>query len=271
MYKLVQAATLVVAQGGGAASSGVSAFLGHQTLQTLQAFMQQQCQASMAAWPEEESSGEEEQELMRLPGRAVAIKFPEHEMAIAWCVFYQAPWYALCKRVVVKDVHKLQYVSGMTMGALMKHGPFLRICGLHKVQDRALTNVNVPLAVALAANRALTKLSITKNQIGDEGATALADALCVNGAMTDLDLSFNNIGGDGAKALANALRVNGAMTTLLLGGNKIRDEGATALADALHVNGALTSLDLSYNTIGDEGAKALGEALRVNGALTTLW
>ena len=101
MYKLVQAATLVVAQGGGAASSGVSAFLGHQTLQTLQAFMQQQCQASMAAWPEEESSGEEEQELMRLPGRAVAIKFPEHEMAIAWCVFYQAPLYALCKRVAV--------------------------------------------------------------------------------------------------------------------------------------------------------------------------
>ena len=214
MDKLVQAATLVVAQGGGAASSGVSAFLGHQTLQTLQAFMQQQCQASMAAWPEEESSGEEEQELMRLPGRAVAIKFPEHEMAIAWCVFYQAPWYALCKRVVVKDVHKLQYVSGMTMGALMKHGPFLRICGPHKVQDRALTNVDcLPLAVALAANRALTKLSITNNQIGDEGATALADALCVNGAMTDLDLSFNNIGGDGAKALANALRVNGAMTT----------------------------------------------------------
>ena len=46
------------------------------------------------------------------------------------------------------------------------------------------------------------------------------------GVLTDLVLWDNNIGDEGAKALASALRVNGVLKTLDLRYNEIGDEGA---------------------------------------------
>jgi hypothetical protein len=50
-----------------------------------------------------------------------------------------------------------------------------------------------------------------RNNIGDQGATAIVDALKVNGALTELQLGSNNIGPSGATAIADALKVNGAL------------------------------------------------------------
>ena len=44
------------------------------------------------------------------------------------------------------------------------------------------------------------------NNIGPEGAKALAPALAASGSLTQLDLDGNNLGAEGAKALASALR-----------------------------------------------------------------
>ena len=83
-----------------------------------------------------------------------------------------------------------------------------------------------------------------------------------------LDLGWNNIGDEGAAALAGALKTNTALTTPYLWHNNIGDEGAAALAGALKTNTALTTLELWHNNIGDEGAAALAGALKTNTALT---
>ena len=123
--------------------------------------------------------------------------------------------------------------------------------------------------------------SLFNNQIGDQGATAIAKALEVNAVLTTLNLAGNQICGldeygegtytvDGIKALAKAL-VKAPLTTLDISINQIGDEGAQALAKALKVNAAvLTSLGLGNNTIRDQGAAAIAEALKVNAALTKL-
>ena len=57
-------------------------------------------------------------------------------------------------------------------------------------------------------------LSLTLNQIGDRGATAIGEALKVNGALTIIGLGANNIHAQGVAAIAEALKVNGALKTM---------------------------------------------------------
>ena len=108
------------------------------------------------------------------------------------------------------------------------------------------------------------------NQLGSEGATALAKALEVNTTLAKLDLGINKIEDKGATALAEALKVNTTLDELDFNYSNIGDEGATELAKALKVNTSVTKLDLSYNNIGDKGAQAIAEALKVNTTITKL-
>ena len=57
-----------------------------------------------------------------------------------------------------------------------------------------------------------------------------------------LNLGANEIGDEGAAAIAKALEVNKTLTELILWGNEIGDEGASALAKGLTVNATLHSL-----------------------------
>ncbi|GBG35262.1 Hypothetical Protein FCC1311_114852 [Hondaea fermentalgiana] len=59
-----------------------------------------------------------------------------------------------------------------------------------------------------------TETSLYLNNIGDEGATALANALANNASLQTLSLSYNIIGDEGATALANALASNESLQTL---------------------------------------------------------
>ena len=56
------------------------------------------------------------------------------------------------------------------------------------------------------------------------------------GAMTALSLSSNQIGDTGATALAEGLKHNGALKTLYLRNTKIGDKGGKALGKALESN-----------------------------------
>ena len=80
--------------------------------------------------------------------------------------------------------------------------------------------------------------------------------------MTTLSLIWNEIGDEGAKAIAEALKVNTVLTRLRLGENKIGDEGAKAIAEALKVHAVLTELHLGYNEIGDAGKTAVQDAVK---------
>ena len=85
----------------------------------------------------------------------------------------------------------------------------------------------------------------------------IASDLQFMAALTELTLWSNNIGDDGAKAIAEALKVNVVLTELRLGGNTIGNEGAKAIAEALKVNTVLTKLWLNDNKIGDKGKQAV--------------
>ena len=75
----------------------------------------------------------------------------------------------------------------------------------------------------------LTRRSISKNNISEDGARALASALKTNNKLitlksanvahvslplTDCSIENNNIGADGARALAEALKANKMLTAL---------------------------------------------------------
>ena len=94
------------------------------------------------------------------------------------------------------------------------------------------------------ARRAILDLR-QKLEVGQQGAKALAQ----NTTLKVLVLNNNNIGGEGAKALAEALKTNTTLTNLNLGSNQIGDEGARAIADALQTNTRLISLNLEFNQI----------------------
>ena len=120
--------------------------------------------------------------------------------------------------------------------------------------DLTGNNIGAEGAQALASLTALTSLNLSFNHIGDAGAQALASLT----ALTSLELRDNNIGAEGAQALAKLT----ALTSLNLWGNHIGDAGAQALAALT----ALTSLALRDNNIGAEGAQALASLT----ALTSL-
>ncbi|KAK3249355.1 hypothetical protein CYMTET_41213 [Cymbomonas tetramitiformis] len=163
------------------------------------------------------------------------------------------------------------------------------------------------LGALLVSNTSLNTLDLRWNDIGPEGAKALAVALTpnaegvFNGSLSTLDLGRNQLCGvdfngdgtydaSGIKALADALAFNTSLSTLSLSTNNIGPKGAKALAVALTpnaedaiilgallvLNTLLNTLDLSSNNIGPEGAKALAVALTpnaegvFNGSLNTL-
>jgi hypothetical protein len=78
-------------------------------------------------------------------------------------------------------------------------------------QAKALATIlkEHPTLKSLCGNRGdETKLDMSGKEIGVEGAIMLAPEISDNGAMTSLNLASNNIGNEGAKAVANAIKVS---------------------------------------------------------------
>eukprot|EP00900_Chrysochromulina_parva_P015230 jgi/Chrpa1/23708/Chrysochromulina_OHIO_Genome00027833-RA len=124
----------------------------------------------------------------------------------------------------------------------------------------------------------LTKLSLKRNHLEEEGTKAICEALKQNKTLKELDISggdCGNIGGSaGAKHVARMLGVNGALTKLSLAQNKLEVEGTKAICEALEQNTTLKELDISGgyegNIGGSAGAKHVAKMLGVNGGLTSI-
>ena len=122
---------------------------------------------------------------------------------------------------------------------------------------------------ALEANRALSSLDLSNNNVGNAESAALAKAMAVNTTLIDINLSVNGITEAGAPYLAQILQVNSRLKSMALGGNHLSDFGCDLLAVALRSNTALTSLDLRANGVV-EGAEALLRGLECNSTLQLL-
>ena len=167
----------------------------------------------------------------------------------------------------------------------------ISLCGIQRDQTTADLSghaLQPPDAILLASDLSqavvtggLTKLSLAKNKLGEEGTKFLCDALVGNNTLKELDLSgdtslrdtVSNIGGTaGAKHVANMLLVNGALTSVDLRGNQLGDEGWGAIFAAICGNkdSKIMSMDASCENIGSAGVKLIAEALRtsVTGGLT---
>ena len=92
-------------------------------------------------------------------------------------------------------------------------------------------------------------------------------------------MESNEMGPEGAKAIADALRVNGSLTRISLTANKLEEEGTKAICQALEQNKTLKELDISgepepfgsmSNIGGSTGAKHVAKMLCLPGSLTHL-
>jgi Leucine Rich repeat len=71
------------------------------------------------------------------------------------------------------------------------------------------------LAKMLRVNNSLRELGLGRNNVGNEGAAAIADALTCNTTLLRLDLEGNNISEKGAMAILKALKSHNRTVTLL--------------------------------------------------------
>ena len=133
----------------------------------------------------------------------------------------------------------------------------LSLCLLHSNIDRSMA----PLAERFNSLK-LSHLRLSHNNIGPDGATALAGGIKGLTELNELDLSHNNIGPDGATALAGGIKGLTELNKLDLSHNNIGPDGATALAGGIKGLTELKQLGLSRNNIGPDGAIALADGLQ---------
>ena len=167
------------------------------------------------------------------------------------------------------------HLFGLLFGELTKHAE--EKAALHEVTELRMTynefDIADSIASALQTNTTrLRTLNVSVCSISDEGVESLAIALAVNRSLQELDISRNQIGDNGIAHIATALQTNTTtMTTLNISNCSISDEGAESLARALAVNRSIQELDIRSNEIGDNGIAHIATALQTNTTtMTTL-
>lgn len=116
------------------------------------------------------------------------------------------------------------------------------------------------LADALRFFQNLKKLeALDGNDLGDEGAVALAAGLQHCPHIEEISLRHCKIGPKGAAALAEVCRQCTRLKKLDLWNNPLLDEGAAALADGLKASTSIEEVNVSVCGIGPAGRKALEE------------
>ena len=152
----------------------------------------------------------------------------------------------------VESLEGLEHVATLLPGCL-----FSLYLGSNEIGDEG--------ARALAQSEhlaSLTLLDLGNNEIRDEGARALAQSEHL-ASLSQLHLYENGIGDEGARALAQSPHL-ASLTHLDLYDNGIGEEGARALAQSPHL-ASLTKLDVRANRIGKEGKRALSESVHLSG------
>ena len=92
---------------------------------------------------------------------------------------------------------------------------------------------------AMSRSAVLERLDVRNNQLGDEGAEAIALALTKKCPVKSLDLASNGLTEKGAKALAAALESNKKLLMLDVRGNNIGEGGVSALQAACRASGVV--------------------------------
>jgi len=165
----------------------------------------------------------------------------------------------------------------------------------------------IAIAEALKANKTLTSINLSKNNLtrhGNDmsGITQIAEALKVNTTLQSIDIDGHpllimQLKGDepaesidlsgkrlevgSAVIIASLIGSNSVTKSLSLSKNQLcgvnqvgygtyTAEGITQVAEALKVNKTLQSIDVSWNNFRAEGAKIFAEMLKINTTLQSV-
>ena len=110
----------------------------------------------------------------------------------------------------------------------------------------------------ISDNHTIKELNMSENQIGSEGAVAVATMLKRNSSLETLQLDKCSIESSGCEELGVALEKNTTLKVLGLSGNTIGGDGVRGLCDGLETNSSLEELDLGNDvTVGEEGVLLL--------------
>ena len=183
---------------------------------------------------------------------------------------YESQQRVVCDRIVKRSRGKLSYnTSTLSLADMTAVGyvisttshpvTHLAMAGCHLHDDHVRTLLKKIIHNKL---KCIEDMRFPYNNIGTEGAVALAGGLKSCSNLQDLNLCTNNIGGEGAVALAGGLKSCSNLQVLHLSTNNIGDEGTVALADGLKSCSNVQYLYLSANNIGAEGAVALADRLK---------
>eukprot|EP00854_Cymbomonas_tetramitiformis_P009146 gene9146-10839_t len=199
--------------------------------------------------------------------------------------------------------HHVRAGAWLAFSTMLRNPAFTeaRFGGCWELQQRGLPPAGaVALAAAVAppsksphrANRALTKLLLSGNPLGDavggetgpdEGMAAIGRICYSCRGLTHLDLSDTGVVARGLAGLVRSGANGSALRTLVLSGNKLGRDGGLAVAKLLwSKHCALRTLNLSACALGGEdgeevrpgsstGVSALAEALTFNQSLTALY
>ena len=119
----------------------------------------------------------------------------------------------------------------------------------------------------LKINGALCKLSLSHNNITDEGVKKITEVIQVNTTLQKLNVSRNRITDKGAKVLSKAIQVNTTLQNLNISKNWISKEGVMGIVEACTINRTLHKLMCTHNNLSKSGLAAINEYIREENAV----
>jgi len=147
---------------------------------------------------------------------------------------------------------------------------WLRLSNAELDHEFVTALVKTPL---MSMGSSLARLELCYNNIGDQGAIAIAHTIVMKDLnLRFLDLSYNGVGDEGAQAVGYALageHKGGGKPTieiLELEGNQIGDMGGVALGAALFKTPHLLRLNLGANDLGQTAIHAIADSLLTGAA-----
>ena len=161
--------------------------------------------------------------------------------------------------------------------AISYKGRFLVYLGSCSLSDTGIKILMQSLCRSLDPHSEITghlDMYIRYNEITVVGASYIPEALRTTRALRKLDLEGNQIGDKGLQYIAEALTTNTSLTELYLRncGLRITEENGRALTEMLQRNKTLRVLNLLRNgAISDNAASFIIEGLKKNTTLKTLY
>ncbi|XP_061173123.1 leucine-rich repeat-containing protein 74A-like [Saccostrea echinata] len=127
------------------------------------------------------------------------------------------------------------------------------------------------VALGLVLCETVSELHMSGNNIGHSGTKYIIDMLRENENIAVVNLADNNLQSDGARLLCEMLNENDAILSVNVSGNNFKPTDAHSFYTMMsYYRCTLKELDISNNNFGEYGGKLIGEAIGNNDTIETL-